>query len=233
MPPVPLRIVVCPILIAFASGCATVGDLQTIRQEVGTSVEEMKKELQAAKEANKQLTEQANEESKKELDLLREAVKTNYETGITETQKQVRLFSEELKQLKERQQRLLQGLNAVQDSVGKLSAAFQQAQQELQASRKQRELVLQEFQELRSSVQMTYGGVLDFLRIEEALLRASLERVKTILRGTDGVDHGPVHAREPAAGQPSPPGPPASPPSPASPPPSPKDAQESAPKTKD
>ena len=76
--------------------------------------------------------------------------------------------------------------------------------------------VVHEFQALRTGVQITYGGVMDYLKIEEALLKSSLQRVQTILHGVQQteadrlpVPNDPKPVRSSAVAPPPPAAPPA------------------------
>jgi len=134
-----------------------------VQNQVSTARKETKGELEAAKK-------QAHDETQQEIQKLRTEIDGKAIKALNEQKEKIDALSGEMKVQNEFQTKEMQQLR-------------QQLQDQLAEVQKTNQQVLREFQELRNGVQVTYGGVLDFLKVEEALLKSSLGRVQSILHG--------------------------------------------------
>jgi hypothetical protein len=187
-------------------GCATKEDLQGVRTNLENSIaaakKEMKTDLDAAKKQSHDETQQAVDKVKVDVGAVASKtlkdMKEQQDAASTQAKTQDERLSKELEELRQQHQQLVQQVVVQQDTLVKMSAALKNFQAQMIESQKTDQQMLREFQGLRTGVQLTYGGVLDFLRVEEALLQASLQRVQTILHGVQGSEG---HAQSPSYDQ--------------------------------
>jgi hypothetical protein len=155
-------------------GCASKGDLQNVQADNQNTLTTMRKELKAEIEAVKK---QGKEETDKSLKQLGTDIDAKAIKALTDQKEKIDAVSAELKT---KTDALAADIQQVRESNQKL---IEQVQAQLAEVYKANQQMLREFKELRNGVQVTYGGVLDYLKVEEALLKSSLDRVQAILHG--------------------------------------------------
>lgn len=211
------------------TGCASKDEIRGLQGDLQNSASSTKKELKAEIETAKKLAQEDTRQSveKARADIGAIAIKTfkdlkdEQDAAAARAKSQDELLSKELQQLRQEHEQLVQQVRAQQEAMGRTAADLKQLQELLAEVQKSNLQVVHEFQALRTGVQITYGGVMDYLKIEEALLKSSLQRVQTILHGVQqteadrlSVPNDPKPGRSHAVA----PSPPAAPPAAAPPP---------------
>ena len=186
-----VRLALLPILIlsvGMGVGCvASKEELRGVQSDVQNSVGTARKELKAEIDAAKKQAQDDQQKLKAEIDA--KAIK-----ALSDQKEKIDAMAAEMKTQDEAQtkeiQQLKQQLQAEQETMMKTAAGLKVVQDQLVEVQKTNLQMLREFQAVRNGVQVTYGGVLDYLKVEEALLKSSLHRVQTILHGVDKVEPG-------------------------------------------
>ena len=187
-----MRFVRLSLPLILLTGCvASKDDLKAVQSDMQnnavTSRKEIKGEIEAAKKQLQEETQQAVQKLKTEID--NKAIKAlsdqreKIDAMNADMKSQDEALTKDVQQLKQQNQQLVSQVESQRETLGKISTDLKEVQDRMTEMQKINLQVLHEFQALRDGVQVTYGGVLDYLRIEEALLKSSLQRVQTILQG--------------------------------------------------
>ena len=139
------------------AGCATKGDLDTLKQEIQTSVTTSKTEV-----------EQKIAPLVSQMESLKGETKAGFETTK--------------KQIEERERQLAQDLKTQQEALAKLSEEVKGSQGKIAEQIAKQEALSKETAGLRSAISGTNRAVLEFLKAEEARLKDSLRWVQSALK---------------------------------------------------
>jgi uncharacterized phage infection (PIP) family protein YhgE len=190
-------------LTGLVAGCVSKEDLRSMQADLQNTVTTTRKELKAEIEAAKK---QGEEDTQKAVQKLAKDIDGKAIKALTDQKDKIDAVSGELKT---KSDALAADIQQLRESDQKL---VQQVEAQLAELYKANQQILREFKELRNAVQVTYGGVLDYLKVEEALLKSSLHRVQAILHGVHGTgedNHAATKAEKaqpsspPAASQPA------------------------------
>jgi len=173
------------ICLVFGSGCvAWKGEMRDMQNDLQNSAATARKEQKAELEAAKK---QAHDETQQAVQALRTEIDGKAIKALTDQKEKTDALSAEILQLR-------QQVQADHETMARAVIVLKAVQDQLTEVQKTNLQVLREFQELRKGVQITYGGVLDYLKVEEALLKSSLNRVQSILHGVNQSEAGALPA---------------------------------------
>lgn len=205
--------------LVVVTGCASKDEIRglqgDLQNSVGATKKELKAEIDAAKKQTQEESRQAVEKVRADIGAIAtktfKELKDQQDAAAAQAKSQDELRSKEIQQLRQEHEQLVQQVRAQHEALGRTAADLKQVQEQLADVQKTNLQVVREFQALRTGVQITYGGVLDYLKVEEALLKSSLQRVQTILNGVQQteadrlpVPNDPKPVRSPAVAPPPP-----------------------------